>query len=59
MEVVDNQAHTLTNQEDAKMSLDFIAHENEPAYRPKVHKIMVKQYGLRKFVRVERRKAAA
>lgn len=37
--------------------MDYLAHEDEPAYRPKVYKVQIKQYGLRKFVRVERRKA--
>jgi len=39
--------------------LDYLPSENEPAYRPRVHKIMIKQYGLRKAVRVERRKVTA
>lgn len=32
--------------------MDYLALDNEPPYRPKVFKVMVKQYGLRKVVRV-------
>lgn len=36
--------------------MHYLAHELEPSYRPKVYKVMVKQYGLRKAVRVATRK---
>lgn len=32
--------------------IDYLALESEPAYRPKVYKIQIKKYGLRKVVRV-------
>lgn len=38
------------------MTLDYLALESEPKFRPKVHKIQIKQYGLRKVVRVGTRK---
>lgn len=31
--------------------LDYLAHEAEPAFRPKVQKIIMKRYGLRKQFR--------
>lgn len=36
--------------------MNYLALESEPAYRPKVYKIQIKQYGLRKAVRVESRR---
>lgn len=38
------------------MTLDYLAHEAEPRFRPKVHKIQIKQYGLKKAIRVGTRK---
>lgn len=35
--------------------MDYLDLDSEPLYRPKVYKVMVKQYGLRKVVRVRSR----
>lgn len=32
--------------------LEYLIHEDEPQFRPKVYKIQIKKFGLRKFVRV-------
>lgn len=36
--------------------LDYLPLPSEPAYRPKVYKVQIKQYGLRKVIRVQTRK---